>query len=268
MLKKRLIPVLYLRNGLIVRSQSFHDFREFGNPVNQLERLSDWNSDELIYVDITRQGDHDLKRDDLKVKNQLDVLGILREIAKHCFMPLTFGGRIFDLERAAAFIANGADKVIVNTGAYRNPALITQIADRFGSQALVVGIDVKKEADGRHRVYVNQGQEPTELVATEWAKQVAALGAGEIFLNSIDRDGTGNGYDLDIISAVANAVTIPVIACGGAGMFEDFQEVFEKTNASAVAAGNIFNFTENAYIRAKKELVEAGCPVRPFARFG
>lgn len=267
MLKKRLIPVLYLRNGLIVRSQEFHDFREFGNPINQLERLNDWNADELIYVDITREGAHDLKRDDLKVKRQSDILEILREISRHCFMPLTFGGRIFDLARAAAFIANGADKVIVNTGAWRNPKLITEIADRFGSQAMVVGIDVKK-VDGRHRVHVNQGQEPIEPSAVEWAQKVADLGAGEIFLNSIDRDGTGNGFDLEIVSAVADAVNIPVIACGGAGMFADFQEIFDKTGASAVAAGNIFNFTENAYLRAKKELLEAGYPVRPFTRFG
>ncbi len=266
MLKKRLIPVLYLRNGLIVRSQEFQDFREFGNPINQLERLNNWNSDELIYVDITREGEHDLKRDDLKVKSQSQILDILRAISKHCFMPLTFGGRIFSLEQAAAFIANGADKVIVNTGAYRNPSLITQIADRFGSQAMVLGIDVKRE-DGDHRVYINQGREPIAISPVAWAQRAVALGAGEIFLNSIDRDGTGNGFDLEIIAAVASAVPVPVIACGGAGAFSDFQEVFEHTTASAVAAGNIFNFTENAYVRAKKELSEAGCPVRPFTRF-
>ena len=261
MLKKRLIPVLYLKNGLIVRSQTFSDFREFGNPLNQLERLNDWNADELVYIDITREGEHDLKRDDHKVRLGSGILDILCAISKICFMPLTFGGRIRSFEDAASLISHGADKIIVNTAAYYDPDLITRIAGHFGSQCVVVGIDVKK-VDGRHRLFVGQGREMSPWTPADWARRAADCGAGEIFLNSIDRDGTAQGFDLDIIEEIAQAVKIPVIACGGAGCVEDFEAVLKGSSASAVAAGNIFNFTENAYRRAKDELCRLGLNVR------
>ncbi len=267
MLKKRLIPVLFLKNGLIVRSEGFHDFREFGNPINQLERLNDWEADELIYIDITRDGEHNLKRDDHKIRVANNTLDVLRDISKQCFMPLTFGGRIKTFDEAAKYIQNGADKIIVNTQAYesdRSTGIIEQIAHHFGSQCAVVGIDVKKRLRGDHEMFVEQGRKlVSNYTPVQWAKRAEEKGAGEIFLNSIDRDGSASGYDLEIIEAVSSAVRIPVIACGGAGSFDDFVEVFQKTSASAVAAGNIFNFTENAYIRAKKELEIAGCPVKP-----
>lgn len=262
MLKKRLIPVLFLKNGLVVRSQGFLDFREFGNPINQLERLNDWMADELIYIDITREGEHDLKRDDHKVRLTSGILDILKAISKQCFMPLTFGGRIRTVEDAAGLISNGADKIVVNTAAYRTPGLISEIAKNYGSQCVVVGIDVKR-AGASHKMFVDQGREETPVDPVDWAKRAADAGAGEIFLNSIDRDGTADGYDLEIIDRVSRAVKIPVIACGGAGTFDDFEEVFGRTAASAAAAGNIFNFTENAYLRAKKQLLAAGCPIKP-----
>ncbi len=262
MLKRRLIPVLFLKNGLVVRSQEFVDFREFGNPLGQLERLNDWQADELIYIDISREAFYDLKRDDHKVASRNSVIDILRDISTRSFMPLTFGGRIFQFEQAAAFIRNGADKVIVNSGAYHKESLIGEIATYFGSQCVVVGIDVKKDVTGKHEVFVDQGKTKISYSPVEWARIVEDRGAGEIFLNSIDRDGTASGYDIDAINAIVEAVHIPVIACGGAGMFEHFEEVYKKTNASAVAAGNIFNFTENAYVRAKKQLVQGECNVR------
>lgn len=261
MLKKRLIPVLFLKNGLIVRSERFTDFRELGNPINQLERLSDWNADELIYVDITRDGDYDLKRDDHKIKSETDIIAILRNISQRCFMPLTFGGRITTFEQVKNFIANGADKVIINTGAYRDPNLIAAVAETYGSQCIVAGIDVKKEETG-YVMYINNGRECVADDPLEYAKKVEALGAGEIFLNFIDRDGLASGYDLEYIKKMVGVVKIPVIVCGGAGTFSDFAEVLQQTQASAVAAGNIFNFTENAYIRAKKKLKELNLPVR------
>lgn len=262
MLKKRIIPVLFLKNGLIVRSQEFYDFRELGNPIHQLQRLNDWLADEVVYINITREGAHDLKRDDQKIKSERDLLKILQAISKQCFMPLTFGGRISSFEDAAAFIANGADKVIVNSYAYRHPTLITDIAKHFGSQCVVVGVDVKRK-EGGHRLYIDQGETSLDLSPMEWARKVADLGAGEIFLNSIDRDGTASGFDLEIIQKISDGVRIPVIACGGAGDARHFKEVLEKTNVSAIAAGNIFNFTENAYIRIKKELLQAHFPVKP-----
>ena len=261
MLKKRLIPTLFLKNGLIVRSQNFVDFREFGNPLAQLERLNDWQADELIYIDITREGKHDLKRDDHKVQLG-DMTDILRAISKKCFMPLTFGGRIKSAGDASWLIENGADKIVINSAAYKDPSIIGEIAKRYGSQCVVVGIDVKRVEEGTWRLFTEQGRLEHDESPVSWAKKAENAGAGEIFLNSIDRDGTSNGYDLEIIEAVSSAVRIPVIACGGAGSFDDFEEAFTKTSASAVAAGNIFNFTENAYVRAKKQLLAAGVNVR------
>jgi imidazole glycerol-phosphate synthase subunit HisF len=265
MLKKRLIPILFLKNGLIVRSQEFNDFRELGNPVEQLRRLNDWEADELVYVDITRSGQYDLKRDDLKFRLDKTVLEILKTIGRNSFMPLTFGGRIFSFDTAAAVIEGGADKVVINTGAHRDPKLIPSVARQYGSQCVVFGIDVKAEGSGpeaRHAAFTNQGTEKVDIDPVELARKAVEWGAGEIFLNSIDRDGTASGFDLEIIRRISSAVSIPVVACGGAGATRHFQQVLMETNASAVAAGNIFNFTENAYSRIKKELIQKGCGLR------
>lgn len=261
MLKTRLIPVLFLKNGLLVRSERFVDFRELGNPFHQLERLSDWSADELIYVDITRSGEHNLKRDDQRIKSMSNIIEILREVAKRCFMPLTFGGRIQTLEQVDEYIRNGADKVIVNSGAHKNPDLVSEIAQKYGSQCVVVGIDVREE-DGRHIMYSDNGTTRIDQDSIEYARNVEQLGAGEIFLNSIDRDGMATGYDTEFIQKMVETVSIPVIACGGAGTPNDFVELMTKTNVSAVAAGNIFNFTEDAYQRAKKQLKKLNLPVR------
>jgi cyclase len=261
MLKRRLIPCLFLQNGLIVRSEGFREFKQLGNPVGQLERLNDWNADELIYVDITRDGGYDLKRDDLKASSRSDVLSILRDVATRCFMPLTFGGRIDSLATVDAFIANGADKVIINSAVSRSPALITEVAEKYGAQAMVVGVDTRRDDSG-WTVWIDNGRTRAERSLDEWVREAEQRGAGEIFLNAIDRDGTASGYDLELIRHVCGLVTIPVIACGGAGSFEDFEEVLRDTPVSAVAAGNIFNFTENAYLRAKKELRAQGLAVR------
>ncbi len=261
MLKRRLIPVLFLKKGLIVRSEGFNDFREFGNPINQLERLSDWSADELIYIDISRSGGHDLKRDDHKIKRRSNIIEILQDIAKACFMPLTFGGRITSLEQVNNFMANGADKVIINSGAYKDPNLVKQVADKYGQQAVVIGIDVKQEGE-KFNVYIDNGAILVNDNPVEYTKKVEQLGAGEIFLNFINRDGKATGYDCPFIQKIVEAVNIPVIACGGAGTFNHFVEVMKETEVSAVAAGNIFNFTEQAYIRAKKKLHEAGINVR------
>lgn len=261
MLRRRLIPCLFLQNGLIVRSEEFRGFKQLGNPLAQLERLNDWDVDELVYVDITRDGGYDLKRDDLNVKSRADILSILRDIATRSFMPLTFGGRIRSLETVDEFIANGADKVVINTGAVRDPTLLTKVATKYGAQAMVLAVDVKRE-DGGHRIYIENGRTRTDLSLKTWLPEAVARGAGEIFLNSIDRDGTASGYDLELIRSVCSMVDVPVIACGGAGSFEDFIEVLRETEVSAVAAGNIFNFTENAYLRARRVLRDAGCNVR------
>ncbi len=261
MLKTRIIPVLFLKNGLIVRSEEFCDFREFGNPINQLERLNAWNADELIYIDITREGDYNLKRDDHKIKRQTNILDILQSIAKVCFMPLTFGGRITSLAQVDELMANGADKVVINSAVYKDPNLAKEVARKYGSQAMVAGIDVKKEK-GKYVMYIDNGRTKVADSPFVYAKRLQELGVGEIFLNSIDRDGKACGYDTMLIKRMMAKVSIPIIACGGAGMFDDFVDVIQKTSVSAAAAGNIFNFTENAYIKAKKVLKENQIYVR------
>ncbi len=261
MLKKRLIPVLYLQNGMIVRSQTFNQFKIIGDPIHQLERLSEWEADELVYVDITREGVHDALRSDLKLTMGSSLVSILKEIAKVAVMPLTFGGRIFSLEQVDELIANGADKVLINSGAFKDPNLITQVAQKFGSQAMMVGIDVKRDSEGRAKLGIHQGREFPGKGVLEWAHEAVDRGAGELLINSIDRDGTAEGYDLEIHQQIAEAVKVPVIACGGAGVFEDFAPIL-KTSASAAAAGNIFHFTELAYRRAKKYLKSKDIEVR------
>lgn len=261
MLRRRLIPCLFLQNGLIVRSEGFKQFKQLGNPLAQLERLNEWNADELIYVDITREGGYDLKRDDLSVRSRGDVVSILRDISTRSFMPLSFGGRIRAIKTVDAFIANGADKVVINTGAVLEPALITKVAHTYGSQAMVLAVDVRKEGD-RYVPYIENGRTRTDLVFEDWLREGVRRGAGEIFVNSIDRDGTASGYDLELIRLACRTVDVPVIACGGAGSFEDFVEAMAETEVSAVAAGNIFNFTENAYREAKRVLRDAGMAVR------
>jgi len=260
MLRVRVIPVLFLMDGQIVRSEGFNDFKVIGNPYSELERYSQWRADELVYVDISRGEGHGTHRGDHKVKVDGDLLSILRVISRHAFMPLTFGGHVDALDQASEIISNGADKVLVNTAAYRDPSLVTAISERHGIQATVVGIDILRESGELH-VLVDQGRERTGLDLVNYARRIEALGAGEILLNSIDRDGSGNGYDLEAIEMVAGAVSIPVIACGGCGVIEHMAHAVSK-GASAVAAGNIFHFTENAYPRAKQTLRRKGVAVR------
>lgn len=261
MLRRRLIPSLFLQNGLTVRSERFIDFKQLGNPLMQLERLNEWDADELVYIDITREGGYDLKRDDLSVRSRGDILSILRDISTRCFMPLTFGGRIRALPTVDQFIANGADKVVINTGAVLDPTLISAVADKYGSQAMVLAIDVRREND-RYVLYIENGRTRVDIPLETWLRKAQALGAGEVFVNSIDRDGTATGFDIPLIQLVCEVVDVPVIACGGAGRFDHFIEALERTDASGVAAGNIFNFTEGAYRRAKQLLRQRGMNVR------
>lgn len=260
----RLIPVLLLKHGLIVRSQSFSIHQIIGNPVSTIDRLSNWNVDELVLLDISREDRHDMRRDDHFVRyDGSSTLDLLRYVSRACGMPLAFGGRIRTLEDMRTRIAAGADKCVINTEAYRRPALIADAAATFGAQCVVVSIDALRRDDGRLEVMIDGGREPTGSDPAEWARETERKGAGEIFLNSVDRDGVGNGYDLDLIRHVTEAVSIPVIACGGVGSYPDFPRAIDEAGASAVAAANIFHFHEMSYPHAKRVCVEAGIPMRP-----
>lgn len=261
MLKKRIIPVILLRNGLIVQSRGFNRYQSLGSPTAVVQRLSNWSSDELIYIDISKEPYYDLKRDDLNHPKFESIINIIELISKKCFMPLAFGGGIRSMDDVRMRIKLGADKITINSLAIDESEMITKIAEEFGSQCVVVSIDVKRDENGIPFVY-KRGKEPTNLNPVEFAKEVERFGAGEILLNSVDRDGAGIGFDIELINEVANAVRIPVIAMGGAGKWEDFEDVLLKTKASAVAAANIFHHSENSVYNVKKYLFDRNLPVR------
>ena len=262
MLKTRLIPVLLLMNGLLVRSRTFSFHQVIGNPVHEAARYSEWNVDELVYIDITREGAHDLGRNDMKVASYEDVLGVLRVVARHCFIPLTFGGGIRTMEDVRERTELGADKITINTMAIDEPDFIGEAAARFGSQAVVVSIDVKRHEDGSYEVYKRYGATPTGLDPVAHARAVEKRGAGEILVQSIDEDGIGKGYDVELLRRVADAVEFPVIACSGVGRYEDFVAGISEGHASAVAAANIFHFKELSDRNAKRVLRQHGINVR------
>lgn len=260
-LKKRLIPVLLLQNGLLVRSELFRIHQIIGNPVHEVERFTEWNVDELVYLDISRDDAYDLGREDQKVVGLGDPLSILDAVAARCFMPLTWGGRIRDLAGIRERIARGADKVTLNTALVENPQLVTDGARVFGSQAIVASIDALRHPDGRLEAFVDGGHTATGLTPEELAVEAERLGAGEVLLQSIDRDGAATGYDVDLIARVAAATSIPVVACSGVGRFEDYAAGIEA-GASAVAAANIWHFKELADRQGKRALAKAGVDVR------
>ena len=262
MKKNRLVPVLLLRNGWLVQSKGFKKYQNLGNPVFAVRRLSEWASDELIYLDISRDDNYDLRRDDLRDPNRQSFLDIIADVASQTFMPITVGGRIRTLRDIEERLARGADKIAINTIAVQDASFIQQSARRFGSQCIVVSVDVKL-IDGRYIVMTNGGARNTGLESAEWARRVEQEGAGEILLNSIDRDGMKNGYDIELLSRVADAVHVPVIACGGVGEWKHFAEALAKTRVDAVAAANIFQYVDQSVYLAKQYLYENGFNVRP-----
>lgn len=263
MSRPRLIVCLILKNGVIVRSQSFKKHQVIGNPLQTVRRLSNWNVDELVVLDISDDDYHDMRRDDHAVQYKgTTTRDILQQMADVCFMPLSFGGRITSLEDMQVRLDAGADKVVINTHAYRTPELITQGAQVYGSQCIVVSIDALRKDDGTYEVFIDGASEGTGMSPVEWAKKAEELGAGEIFLNSIDRDGAANGYDVELIKSVSDAVSIPVIACGGVGKYTDFPVAITEGGASAAAAANIYHFYELAYPYAKQACLDAGLPMR------
>ena len=264
MTRPRVIPVLLLKHGLIVRSQSFKVHQVIGNPMSTVERYSHWNADELVILDIGRGEDrHDLRRDDLQQSYAgTSALDVLHEVAKVCFMPLTFGGRIRTIVDIETRLVAGADKVTLNTAAFDDPAFVEQAARRFGSQCIVASIDACATSEG-WEVRVEGARRPTGLDPAAWAAEMERRGAGEIFLNSIDRDGSGGGYDLPLIKRVTGAVSIPVVACGGVGRYEHFPAAIAEGGAAAAAAANIFHFFELSYAHAKRACEAAAIDVRP-----
>ena len=233
MLAKRIIPCLDVRDGKVVKGVKFEGVRDVGDPVALAEIYNQQGADEIVFYDITAS-----------YEKRGVMLDVVRETAKRVFVPLTVGGGIKTVDDIRDTLRAGADKVSVNSQAVKNPQLIKDGADIFGSQCICVGIDAKKIGENKWTVYINGGRVDMGLDLIDWVKQIESLGAGEICLNSIDADGTKEGFDLPMLRAVCNAVSIPVIASGGAGKIDDFSKVFEETGATAALAASLFHFGE------------------------
>jgi len=250
MLTKRIIACLDMDGGRVVKGVQFKNLRDAGDPAECAAAHARSGADEIVLLDITATSG-----------NRSTLLGAVRSTARSLFVPFTVGGGIRQLDDAAAVFDAGADKIAINSAAVRDPALIGKIAGRFGSQAVVVAIDARK-TETSFEVYVAGGREPTGRNAIEWAREAAACGAGEILLTSMDRDGTQSGFECELVRAVAEAVSIPVIASGGAGSARDFIEVFREGRADAALAASIFHFGLENIADLKSELRDAGIPVR------
>jgi cyclase len=251
MLAKRIIPCLDVEGGRVVKGVHFVDLRDAGDPVELAAFYDREGADELVFLDITASHEGRDTRIDLAARTGDEV-----------FIPYTIGGGIDSLDNIRDILKAGADKISVNTAAVKDPALITAAAERFGSQCVVVAIDGRGRGDGTWEVFTHGGRTPTGVDVLEWARKVEALGAGEIMLTSMDRDGTKLGYDIPMTSAVCGAVSIPVIASGGAGSLEHLAEAIEQTGCDAVLAASIFHYKEHAIRAAKEFLASRGIEVR------
>ena len=252
MLAKRIIPCLDVKDGRVVKGVRFVDLRDAGDPAQAAAAYDAAGADELVFLDITAS--HERRK---------ILLEVVRRTAEEAFMPLTVGGGIASLEDIRALLLAGADKVSVNTAAVQDPDLIREAAGRFGCQCIVLAIDAKARPGGGWEVFVHGGRTPTGLEAVDWARRGAGLGAGEILLTSMDRDGTKDGYDLALTAAVAGAVPVPVIASGGAGRAEHLYAALTDGRADAALAASIFHFGELSIPQVKAYLRERGVPVRP-----
>lgn len=266
MLKKRLIPVVLMRQGVAVQSKSFARYQRLGNPTTIVQRLSEWASDELVYLDISREQTYDLGRDDLKDSNRSTAIEILRDISRNCFMPLAFGGGIRTVDDIVLRVQHGADKVVVNTQPLREPAFINRAAAVVGSQCVVVCVDVRRRSPAQWGVFTDGGRTDTGRELREWLLEVQDRGAGEVLVQSIDQDGSAQGYDLPLIESARAVCRVPLIALGGVGEWAHFADAI-RAGADAVAAANIFNYMENSVFLAKQHLCESGLNFRA-ARLG
>ena len=250
MLKKRIIPCLDIKNGRTVKGVNFIDIKDAGDPIELAKQYVKDGADELVFLDITAT-----------LENRKTLVELVEKIAQEINIPFTVGGGISTVDDALALIKAGADKVSVNSSAVKNPQLITDLKNRFGSQFVVVAIDTKN-VDNDWKVFTKGGTFETELETVAWAKEVEKLGAGEILLTSMNNDGTKAGFALDITNAVSTAINIPVIASGGAGKEVHFKDVFTKTEASAGLAASIFHFAEIPVPKLKQYLKEQNIPIR------
>jgi imidazole glycerol-phosphate synthase subunit HisF len=252
MFTKRIIPCLDVSNGRVVKGVNFVDLRDAGDPVEIAKAYNEAGADELVFLDITASSDQ-----------RRTVVDMVRRVAECVFIPFTVGGGIRTVEDFRAILREGADKISINSSAINTPELITEAAEKFGSQCVVVAIDAKRRADGTGwNIYKNGGRIDVGIDAVEWAERVEKLGAGEILLTSMDCDGTKDGYDLELTRTIAERVSIPIIASGGAGKLEHFKTVFTEGKADAALAASLFHYKELEIREVKEYLRKEGVSVR------
>ena len=251
MLTKRIIPCLDIKDGRTVKGTNFIDLRDAGDPVELGALYAKEGADELVFLDITAT-----------VEKRKTLSELAKRIARHVNIPFTVGGGVSSVEDASLLLSSGADKVSVNTAAFKRPELIGELSKEFGSQFVVLAIDTKKEEDGEWYVYLNGGRTKTERICFDWAKQAVDRGAGEILLTSMNNDGTKAGFALDITQKLAGGLSVPVIASGGGGTMQHFSDVFKKAHADAALAASIFHFKEIAIPELKKYLRKENISVR------
>lgn len=250
MLTKRIIPCLDVKDGRVVKGINFVNLKDAGDPVSIARAYDQAQADEIVFLDITASHE----------KRSI-MLDIVKQTAEQVFMPLTVGGGVNSVEDIRILLNAGADKASMNTAAIKNPKLVREAAEKFGSQCIVIAIDAKK-VGGSWEIFTHGGRNATGKDAVQWAQEVAALGAGEILLTSMDFDGTKNGYDINLTNSICDSVNIPVIASGGAGKLEDFAEVFQKTNADAALAASVFHYGELKISEVKQYLHNKNIEVR------
>lgn len=252
MLKARVIPCLDVKDGRTVKGVNFVDLVDAGDPVEQAKFYDEQGADELTFLDITASHE-----------NRDTIFDVVSRTAEQCFMPLTVGGGVRAVEDIRKLLLAGADKVSINTAAVHRPEFVGEAAEKFGAQCIVVAIDAKSTGPGKWEIFTHGGRERTGIDAVEWAQRMAALGAGEILLTSMDRDGTRAGFDLALTRSVADAVRVPVIASGGVGTLDHLAAGILEGHATAVLAASIFHFGEYTIAEAKARMAELGVPVRP-----
>ncbi len=252
MLTKRVIPCLDVKDGRVVKGVNFVDLRDAGDPVEQARIYDAAGADELTFLDITASHE-----------NRDTIYDVVARTAEQVFMPLTVGGGVRTVDDIRKLLLAGADKVSIMTAAVKNPDFVREAAQRFGNQCIVVAVDAKEVGPGKWEVFTHGGRQPTGIDAVAYAEQVTALGAGEILLTSMDRDGTKQGFNLPLTRAIADSVSVPVIASGGVGTLQHMVEGITEGHASAVLAASIFHFGEFSIAQVKQAMAEAGLPVRP-----
>lgn len=251
MLKKRLIAAILVRDNLVVQSIGFKQYLPVGKLQIAVDYLQSWDIDEIVILDINASR-----------QNRTIDAEMIREVSRKCFIPISIGGGIKNIEDIHSILSAGADKVVLNSILYSNPALIAEAREIFGSQSIIASVDIKETSPGHYGLYSHSGTRQIDIPLFHWISILEEMGAGELLVNSIDRDGSKRGYDIPLIASIEKATTMPLIAMGGAGKNQDFIDLFQRTGIHAAAAGNLFHFTEHSPVTAKAMLHQQGVDVR------